>query len=147
MSHRHALRRRERGFSLLEILIAVAILALVGGMVATNVVEYFAQAKRDTARGVISNLKQAVNMVRMKNGKLPNSGEFPGALLEKGPNGEEPLLDPDTASDGKILDPWDNEYVYRVEGTSFEIISYGEDGAQGGEGSAADISSKNSSGK
>jgi hypothetical protein len=57
--------------------------------------------------------------------------------------GEEPLLDPDKATEGKVLDPWNNEYVYRVEGTSFEIVSYGEDGVQGGEGDAADISSKN----
>jgi general secretion pathway protein G len=141
MTHRRT-TRRDRGFSLLEILIAVAILALVGGMVAVNVFGLYCQAKRDAAKSQIANIKTAVGTYRLRHSKMLQASDFPAALLERGPNGEDPLLDPDNAPGGKILDPWGNEYVYRVDGGQFEILSYGEDGVQGGEGEAADISSR-----
>jgi hypothetical protein len=78
-----------------------------------------------------------------KTNKLPEPSEFPQVLIQPGEDGEQPPLDPDTLEDGKLLDPWGNEYVYiKHSGSSFEIISYGDDGAPGGEGDGADISSK-----
>jgi general secretion pathway protein G len=139
----------ESGFSLLEILIAVMILVLMGGVVMTNLFPHFFKAKRQRAEIDIENIKAAVQSYRMrsdnKQGRLPETSEFPQILTEKGANGEEPLLDPDKLEGGKILDPWGNEYVYnKLSGSSFEIISYGDDGQPGGEGDAADISSKKS---
>ena len=137
----------EAGFSLLEILIAVMILVLMGGVVATNLFPRFFKAKRDRAEIDIKNIKSAVETYRLlssnKTNKLPESSEFPQVLVEPGEDGDPPPLDPDVLTDGKLLDPWGNEYVYiKHSSSSFEIISYGDDGAPGGDGLAADISSK-----
>ena len=135
----------EAGFSLLEILIAVMILVLMGGVVVTNLFPHVLKAKRDRAEIDIKNIKSAIESYRMqqKNNKLPENSEFPQVLTEPGPNGEQPLIDPDTLENGKLLDPWGNEYVYnKLSGSSFELISYGADAQAGGEGDDADISSK-----
>jgi general secretion pathway protein G len=140
-------RPGEAGFSLLEILIAVMILVLMGGVVMTNLFPHFFKAKRSKAELDIGNIKNAVNTYRLqhKQNRIPETSEFPHVLTERGPNGEDPLLDPDTLDGGKLLDPWGNEYQYnRITNSTFEIISYGDDGAPGGEGDAADISSKKS---
>jgi general secretion pathway protein G len=145
-------RPREAGFSLLEILIAVMILVLMGGVVATNLFPKFFQAKRSRAEIDIKTIKAAVEQYRLmtnnKTNRLPEQSEFPQALIEPGEGGEPSCLDPDTLTDGKLLDPWGTEYVYvKHNNASFEIISYGEDCAPGGEGLAADISSKSGSKK
>lgn len=142
---------RESGFSLLEILIAVMILVLMGGVVMTNLFPHFFKAKRARAEMDIKNIKSAVDQYRLlssnRTNRLPEPSEFPHVLTQTGDSGEAPLIDPDTLDDGKLLDPWGNPYEYVKHGSSFEIISYGDDGQPGGEGDAADISSKKSDSK
>jgi general secretion pathway protein G len=140
----------EAGFSLLEILIAVMILVLMGGVVMTNLFPAFFKAKRDKAELDIQNIAQAVKQwqLRDKRNRLPEQSEFPQCLTQPGENGEEPPIEADRLEGGKLLDPWGFEYVYiKHSGSKFEIISYGADGMQGGEKDDADISSiKNDSG-
>jgi general secretion pathway protein G len=135
----------EAGFSLLEILIAVMILVLMGGVVMTNLFPAFFKAKRDKAEIDIQNISQAIKIYQMndKRGRLPEQSEFPQCLTEPGESGQEPPLDPDRLEGGKLLDPWGFEYVYiKHSGSSFEIKSLGADGMEGGEKDDADISSK-----
>jgi general secretion pathway protein G len=139
--------RSDGGFSLLEIMIAVMILALMGGLVTTFAFPNLWKTKRARAQMECDTIKEAINLYRLssKSGKLPEVSEFPACITEPSDqNGGQPYLDPDKLTDGKLLDPWDNEYVYVKDRNSFEVISYGEDGVQGGEGDAADISSKRS---
>ncbi len=138
------LHRPDGGFSLLEILIAVTILVLMGGVVAVNLFPNIFKAQRDRAQVDVDVIKEAIGTWRLgHNGKLPDAGEFPQCLTEKGEDGREPYLDSDKLVEGRLLDPWGHEYVYtKHSSSSFEVISYGADGAPGGEGDNADISSK-----
>jgi general secretion pathway protein G len=140
-------RRSESGFSLLEIMIAVMILVLMGGVVMTNLFPNLWKAKRSRAQLDVDVIKGAIEQYRMfsPSNKLPETGDFPQCITEPRENGEQPLLDPDKLSDGKLLDPWGNPYEYKKHSSSsFEVISYGDDGMPGGEGDASDISSKRS---
>jgi len=135
--------RNERGFSLVEVLIAVTIIVLMGGVVAYNVFPELFRSQRDRARVDIENISTAIKMHLARESRLPNDSEFPQVLLEGSKNHDEPYIDPTKAKDGQLLDPWGNAYVYKkLSGTNFELLSYGMDGAPGGEKDDADISNK-----
>jgi general secretion pathway protein G len=140
---RHALRQGTRGFSLVEVLIAVTIIVLMGGVVAYNVFPELFRSQRDRARMDIETLKTAVNMYFTRENRLPNDSEWPDFLINGSKNHPDPYIDKDKVKDGKVVDPWGNEYTYRkLSSKDFEIVSYGMDGTQGGEGDDKDISSK-----
>lgn len=134
-------RAHEAGFTLLELLVVLAILALLAGLVAPRVMGYFATAKRGTAEIQIRRLSTVLEYYRLDTGRYPTTAEGLKALVERPPgagrwNG--PYLE-----GGLPLDPWGHPYVYRApaEGAPYEILSLGADGRPGGEGEDADISS------
>jgi general secretion pathway protein G len=108
-------RRSESGFSLLEIMIAVMILVLMGGVVVTNLFPNLWKAKRSRAQLDVDVIKGAIEQYRALHpqNKLPENSEFPQCITEPGENGSPPLLDPDKLADGKLLDPWGNPYEYK----------------------------------
>jgi general secretion pathway protein G len=137
--------QRSAGFSLIEVLIAVTIIVLMGGVVAFNVFPALFKSQRDRAEMDISVFKEAVGHFRLLESKLPLESDWPRFLSDGSPNHKEPYIDVDKLSDGRVLDPWGHDYIYRrLSSTDFEIISYGMDGAPGGDGDDADISSKKS---
>jgi general secretion pathway protein G len=126
--------QRSNGFTLIEILVVMAIIAMLAVMVAPNLFNQQAGAMRDVARTEISTLEAALDIYRLDVGEYPDSLD---GLMED---------DTDRASwNGPYLrravptDPWDNEYVYEVDGREFTLISYGADGMSGGEEDDADI--------
>jgi general secretion pathway protein G len=140
---RKNLRSAQSGFSLIEVLVAVTIIALMAGVVAMNVFDEFFRSQRDKARIEISVLKEAVNMYMLREHKLPNDSDWPGFLFNGSKNHSSPYIDTDNFPEEQVNDPWDNPYVYkRISGKKFEIVSYGADGAPGGEEDDKDISSK-----
>lgn len=120
--------QRNLGFTLVELMVVIAILAILATTVGIYVFGALDDADQAKAKAEISNLKTAVKMYRIKNKRLPNTLDEVAQFL-----------DPPKVP----LDPWGNPYIYTKEGnSSFKIISYGADGAPGGSGVNADISSE-----
>ena len=126
-------RRRQRGMTLIEIMVVITILGLIMAAVGVAVIPKLDEAKQDTARLDIANINQALKLYYTKKGKYPDTGTGLRALV-------------DTNNLERIpTDPWGKEYVYMNEGGKPVIISYGADGTAGGEGPDADVSSKDGS--
>jgi general secretion pathway protein G len=123
-------RRRQRGMTLIEIMVVITILGLIMAAVGVAVIPKLDEAKQDTARLDIGNIQQALKLYYTKKGKYPDTGTGLKALV-------------DTNNLERVpTDPWGHEYVYMNEGGKPVIISYGADGTQGGEGPDSDISSR-----
>ena len=129
--------RRQQGFTLIELMIVIAILGILATIVAKNFMPMLGKGKVAAAKTSIKSLKEAVTYYWQNNNKLPESLDV---LTQPDPNNfDEAYIDNSDA----LTDPWGNPYEYKVEGSrKFVIISYGADGMPGGEGEDADISSK-----
>jgi general secretion pathway protein G len=124
-------RRRQRGMTLIEIIVVITILALITAAVAVAVIPKLDEAKVDVAHQDIATIKQALNLYYAKKGNYPDTGTGLKALV-------------DTQNLEKVpQDPWGSDYVYLNEAGKPVIMSYGKDKAPGGEGLDGDISSKN----
>ncbi|WP_300392678.1 type II secretion system major pseudopilin GspG [Henriciella sp.] len=131
--------RGQAGFSLMELLVALVILALVMGVVGPRVIGYLSRAKSQTADVQIENIKASLDMFLLDVGRYPTAEEGLSALIEPvlaAPGWAGPYLDEDTVP----ADPWGNAYRFEVEGgMKAKVYSLGRDGAEGGEGEDADI--------
>ena len=124
----------QRGFTLIEILVVMAIIGMLAVMVAPNLFRQQAGAQRDAAMAQISALQTALDAYYLDVQRYPDSldGLIEDDSSRASWNG--PYLRGDVP-----LDPWRNEYVYESNGREFSLISYGPDGEEGGEGDDADI--------
>ena len=127
-THSHA------GFTLIEILVVMAIIGMLAVMVAPNIFNQQAGAQRDAALSQISSLEAALDTYRLDVGQYPDSLE---GLIEND-SGRAAWNGPYLRREVP-LDPWGNEYIYDSDGRTFTLVSYGPDGERGGEGDDADI--------
>jgi general secretion pathway protein G len=125
------------GFSLVEIMIVVVIIGLLAGMVTINVRGSMNRAKQNVARGEIATIAHALDQFYSVCGRYPTNDEGIALLCKPSEKITEALLS------GVPLDPWGKAYQYNCPGSTnpYEVICYGADGKQGGEGIDADISS------
>lgn len=137
--------RSQAGMSLIEILIALTLLALAGTFVGGKVFENLQEGKVQTAKIQIKSIGDRLKEFRRDCNFYPTGDMGLDALITKPEGGREcKRYSPSGYIEGgKVpLDPWDAEYVYDSDGKTFTIISYGADNAEGGEGVDADINSK-----
>ena len=134
----------RRGFSLLEILIALTLLGIIGTVVMTNVFRNLEEGRVDTSKLQMASFSAALKEYRRKCGGYPSTEQGLEALLSKPSGGRECRNYPPggflSEEAAEIpLDPWDEPYYYESEGRSFQIYSYGADREEGGEDLDADI--------
>jgi general secretion pathway protein G len=136
-------RPSKRGFTLIEILVVIVVIAILATLVAPNVFQHVSTAKSATAKSQIEMLSTALDAYRLDNSQYPSTQQGLAALITK------PTIDPPATWRGPYLrkeiplDPWSEPYVYLAPGevntTGFDLLSYGSDKKPGGEGEDADI--------
>jgi general secretion pathway protein G len=137
-------RRDERGFTLTEMLIVIALIALIGTFVAGNVIDKFSRAKVDSTKVQMRNLSTVLDQFKLDCGFYPLSDQGLDALLKKPAGRECKNYDPNgyLKSGSKVpRDSWSNDFGYQSDGNKFVITSFGSDGKEGGEGNDKDIAS------
>lgn len=136
-------RVAAEGFTLLELLVVVAIIALLAAYVGPKFFAQVGKSEQSVARSQVEAFSRALGVYRLDMGRYPSTEEGLKALTHN-PSGS-------TKWNGPYLekvvppDPWGRPYQYRspgAQGADFEVISFGKDGQPGGEGEAADISSR-----
>lgn len=136
----HTLNKREEGFTLLEILTVVVIIGILLVLIVPNVVGRSEEARITATKADMRTIGNALELYRLDNSYYPSTQQGLQALVTR-PSGFPEARNWGPQSYLKKLpeDPWGNEYVYTNEAMTFEVISLGADGQEGGEGVAADI--------
>ncbi len=131
---------RNAGFTLVELLVVLAILTLLVGLVGPRMLGQLGGAKSKTAGVQIADLEKSVELFKLGVGRFPSDEEGLEALVKK-PASANGWDGPYLKGGSVPLDPWNNPYRYKraPNGADVEIVSYGADGAPGGEGENADI--------
>lgn len=136
--------KRNHGFTLIEIMVVVVIISVLIGLVAPNIMGRVDEAKVTAARADIGTMSQALDLYRIDNGQYPSTEQGLQSLVQKPSGAPEPKKwNPSGYMKKKELpkDPWGNDYQYlRYPDGTFDLLSYGADGREGGEGYDADIS-------
>jgi general secretion pathway protein G len=139
-THQEETRSSEQGYTLLELLVVLAIIALLVGFVAPKMMGYLGRAKADAAKVQMHNVVTALDLYRLDTGDYPTEAEGLRALLEK-PGAAEHWNGPYLQKTEGILDPWGQPFVYQQPGQhgEYDMLSYGADKQPGGDGDDADI--------
>jgi general secretion pathway protein G len=136
--------RTRAGFTLIEILVVIVVIAVLASLVAPNVFKHVGEAKNVTARSQIEMLGAALDAYRLDNGRYPTTAQGLAALWQastqdpRPTNWKGPYLRKEVP-----LDPWGRPYPYNCPGehnpAGYDLVSYGADGQPGGDGEAADV--------
>ena len=135
-------RRKQGGFTLIEIMVVVVILGILAALVVPQVMNRPDQAKVTVAKGDIKAIGAALDMYKLDNYAYPSTQQGLDALVEKPSGSPQPK---NWNRDGYLKrlpkDPWGNEYQYLSPGAEgqYDLYSYGADGKQGGSDLNADI--------
>lgn len=134
----------RRGFTLIEIMVVIVILALLAALVGPKIIGRSDDAKLADAKVQIRNLETALKLYKLDNGNYPTTEQGMQALLTKPTTG---LIPKNYRQEGYLeskklpTDPWGGDYIYLSPGEhgDYDLCSLGSDGVKGGEGKGADI--------
>ena len=119
--------RSRKGFTLMEVLIVMAILVILGTIVVTNFSGVLSQSKADSAKIQMQNFEQPLELYKLGMGKYPDEGIGLEGLINEPPNAAGKWRGPYLKATEIPADPWNNPYKYTADGAGFKIISVGED--------------------
>jgi len=142
-SNRSSRDRRQRGFSLVELIVVMVIIGMLAGLVAMRTRSYLIASKQNAVKAEIANITKALESFYADQGRYPTSEEGIEVLVEGTSSFPDGFLN-------KIpTDPWKNPYEYISPGrdSPYEVLCLGEDGEEGGEGADRDISSEDLDGE
>jgi general secretion pathway protein G len=130
----------RRGFTLLELMVVLLILALLASIAAPQVTKHLRKAKVETAKIQVEALGAAVDSFNIDTGRFPTTEESLKALVEK-PAGLDSWDGPYIKKKDSLIDPWGEPYHYQHPGSGreYDIFSLGSDRKEGGEGDAGDV--------
>lgn len=133
-------KSKEEGFTLLELLVVLAIMGLLAAIVGPQVIRYLGSSKTQTAAVQAKNVAASLNLFRLDAGRYPTVEEGLGALV-KAPASVPTWNGPYLPDQSALTDPWGKPYLMRAPGEHGEIDVYslGSDGLPGGTGEARDV--------
>jgi len=134
--------RPARGFTLIELLVVLLILGMIAGLAGPQIMNYLGDSKTKAAKLQITELEGTLDLYKLDVGRYPDSQEGLQALVQAPPAAARwhgPYLKKKTVP----KDPWGNDYQYTAPGKhgAFDIVSFGADGKEGGEGENKDVAS------
>jgi general secretion pathway protein G len=136
-------QRTRNGFTLVELLVVVLIISMLAAVLAPRMFKGLGKAKADIARAKMTIVEDSLARFQLDCGHLPDDAEGGLEALLVAPAGLEEKWNGPYLKRSQFVDPWGNPYLYLPEGVvnigSFDLISYGADGQEGGEGENADI--------
>jgi len=128
-------QRRRAGFTLVEMLVVLAIIGSIVGLVGPRVLNYLSESKVKTAQIQMENLASALDLFYLDAGRYPSTEEGLNALVQR-PAGVSSWSGPYLKSNGVPKDPWGHPYLYRAPGQTgpYDVGSMGPEGKEGGSG-------------
>lgn len=134
--------KKQAGFTLLELLVVLGIIAMLAGIVGPQVMKHLGESKTKAAKVQIEDFSAALDMYKLDMGKYPTSEQGLQALIEA-PEGSKRWNGPYLKKAKTPVDPWQNEYQYVAPGKhgKFDLFTYGADEKEGGEGEDQDVNS------
>jgi general secretion pathway protein G len=132
--------KQDAGFTLLELLVVLAILGLLAAIVAPQVLKYLGTSRSQVAKVQVENISAALEHFDLDMGRYPTPEEGLDALVARptaAANWDGPYLKKSSA----LVDPWGQKYAYRTPGKhgDADVYTLGSDKAEGGDGEAKDV--------
>lgn len=140
MNMKHLKKNTQTGFTLLELLVVLGIIAMLAGIVGPQVMKHMGESKTKAAKVQIEELSATLDMYKLDLGSYPTSEEGLRALIES-PEAAKRWNGPYLSKSKVPLDPWQNEYHYVSPGEHgrFDLFTFGADNKEGGEGEDQDV--------